>query len=298
MPRSLAVFRCIDPNSDAFSRAVDHPGTVLLQQRLVNRQVRFPEQQAQVGLAGADQRAGKGTDLDRGEDRAAALGHAVGFRGQHRDAPVDRDLGDDPGQEQHALAADSADDDLLFHDGCSLTMALTGQTGMQVPQPMQAVLVDHGQVALLVQVQGRALECSDAASAADTAVADHDPGRLLGLPDARVHNAAMPGNQHGHPALRAADMGVGLFQQFLETLLVIWIAGFEEIDAARFDQRFDGDRLGGFAPGRYPHVRDRLPAGHGGGGVVEDHHDHPHLLEDGIDQRGESRHERRSNRRW
>jgi len=73
-----------------------------------------PEGKEAVGLARPDQRAGKGAYFQVGDDDPPALGHAVGLRGEHRQPLGNGDIGEQAGDEENPLAADSRYDQLLL----------------------------------------------------------------------------------------------------------------------------------------------------------------------------------------
>ena len=105
----------------------------------VYRQVLGVQEQPAVRLPGRDQGPPEGSHLDHGDDRAAPLGHAVGFGGDDRKPQGRGGLRQEPGQGEGPLPSQAADDDLLFHGRPSLAavMAPSGQTWTHTPQPTQ-----------------------------------------------------------------------------------------------------------------------------------------------------------------
>ena len=81
----------------------------------MHRQVFGVQEQPAVRLPGGDQGTPEGPHLDHGDDRAAPLGHAVGFGGDDRKPHGGGGLGQQPGQGEGPLPSQAADDDLLFH---------------------------------------------------------------------------------------------------------------------------------------------------------------------------------------
>jgi hypothetical protein len=108
------------------------------------------EKEADFGLSRRDEGTVKRPDLDRGEDRAPPLGHAVGLR---RDDLVPRlrsRFCDDTRQGQHALAAFAADDDPLPHIQSSASLAAVAVAHPGLPdRPSDAWRLVENRAALL-----------------------------------------------------------------------------------------------------------------------------------------------------
>ena len=142
---------------------------------------------------------------------------------------------------------------------------------------------DHAAVGL-VQGQGRALELVQAVAAAGAIFRDaHDIG-CLGFTGFSVQQARMFGDDHRHPARGAPAIGVGLLQQVHERGEVVGVGLFDEAGAAGPHQVRDEHRVARLPGGGETHLGGGLVAGHGRGGVVQDHQDETGLMKHRVDQ--------------